>query len=48
MSYSAMGRRGAEVNKEDNSVMDGELVGGGKHGLPDPVENLSQLAEDGQ
>lgn len=33
---------------EDHSVMDGELVEARKPGLPDPMEELSQLVEEGQ
>lgn len=36
------------MNGEDHSVVGAELVEGRKHGVPDPVEDLSQLAEEGQ
>lgn len=48
MSYSAVGSGEAEVNGKDHSVTDGELVDRRKHSLPDPMEELSQLAEEGQ
>lgn len=38
----------AEMNGEDHLVMGAELVEGRNHGLPDPVEDLSQLADEGQ
>lgn len=48
MSYSAVGSGEAEVNGKDHSATDGELVERRKHSLPDPMEELSQLAEEGQ
>lgn len=36
------------MNGKDHSVTDGELVERRKHSLPDPMEELSQLAEEGQ
>lgn len=36
------------MNGEDHLVMGAERVEGSKHGRPDPVEDLSQLADEGQ
>lgn len=48
LAPAAADLRGSEVSEEDRSVLDGKLAERRRHGLPDPMEDVRQLVEEGQ
>lgn len=48
LAPAAADLRGSEVSEEDHSVLDGKLAERRRHGLPDPMEDVRQLVEEGQ
>lgn len=47
-SSSRLQEQGVEASREDHSVLDGKPAERRRHSITDPLEDLSQLVEEGQ